>query len=471
MSEERSSSRCPHSRRGIGIRGLLTALVLGALALPAAIGLITASFVSSGIDEGPSRRFAAVRREIGMAVAPDGSGGLRAKKGYRPPEWLLLIVADKQEKVVYTNVAGLAVGERADRLGSLVSQNHYAPPSSLATQKSIPTCFYVETVERGGTILGTYYALVWPIDASRLVNRRNPLLFFLFLLCFSLIAVIGAAAVSALLARSVLKLERAASRIASGDLETPVQLRGIREISALSLSMDRMRASLLEDKDRRARFLASISHDLRTPLTSIGGYLEAVEDGLATDPAVLTHYVDIMEGKTRILEDRIQNLLEFARMETGEWNIRFTSLDLSAFLEDLGQGFEEEAGLRGRRFELDLSAIRGAHVSADPVLLTRVFENLVSNALRYSPDGGIVRLSGRYTLTALFIDIDDEGPGVPERERELIFEPFYRGAGNREGHGLGLYIVRTVLRGHGWLIEVTRSPAGGARFTITIAME
>ena len=471
MSEGQTSGHRPCPRREIGLRGLLLALVLGSLALPAAIGLIAANFVSSGIDEGPSRRFAAVRREIGRAVAPDGSGGLVAKKGYAPPEWLLLIVADREERVVYTNVAGLGAGDRASRMASLLSQNRYAPPSSLATDERIPACFYMETVERSGTILGTYYALVWPIDSSRLGERRNPLLFLSSLLLFSLVASIGAAGVSALLARSVLKLERAAGRIASGDLETSVQERGIREISALSLSMDRMRATLLEDRDRRARFLASISHDLRTPLTSIGGYLEAVEDGLASDPAVLEHYVEIMEDKTRILEDRVQSLLDFARMETGEWNIRFSSLDLAAFLEELSQGFAEEASIGGRRFERELSAIRGARVPADPVLLTRVFENLVSNALRYSPEGGLVRLSARLTLPALFIDVDDEGPGVPELERELVFEPFYRGTGNRQGHGLGLYIVRTVLRGHGWPIEVSESPLGGARFTITIAME
>jgi signal transduction histidine kinase len=455
----------------MGLRGLLFALLMGSLALPVAIGLIVANSVSSGIDEGPSRRFSAVRFEVGRAIAPDGSGGLLAKKGYAPPAWLLLVVADREERVVYTNVAGLRAGDKASRMSSLFSQNRYAPPSSLATQKRVPTCVYVETVEQKGRILGTYYALVWPIDASRLDERRNPFFFLLFLLAFALVAVIGAAGISALLARSVMRLERAAGRIASGDLETPVEERGIREISALSLSMDRMRASLLEDKDRRARFLASISHDLRTPLTSIGGYLEAVEDGLASDPAVLAHYVEIMEGKTRILEDRVQSLLDFARMETGEWNIRFASLDLAAFLEELALGFAEEASLRGRRFERELSAIRGARVSADPILLTRVFENLVSNALRYSPEGGLVRLSARFTLTALFVDVDDEGLGVPEPERELVFEPFYRGAGNREGHGLGLYIARTILRGHGWAIEVSESPLGGARFTITIAME
>jgi len=220
----------------MGLRGLLIALVMGSLALPSVIGLIVASFVSSGIDEGPSRRFSAVRLEVGRAVAPDGSGGLLAKKGYVPPEWLLLIVADREEKVVYTNVAGLRVGDGAGRMSGLLSQNHYAPPSSLATQKRAPTCFYVETVEQKGKILGTYYALVWPIDASRLDERRNPFFFLFFLLAFSLIAVIGAAGISALLARSVMRLERAAGRIASGDLETPVQERGhTRDIRPLPL--------------------------------------------------------------------------------------------------------------------------------------------------------------------------------------------------------------------------------------------
>lgn len=454
-----------------GLRSLLTALAFGSLVLPLVIGYITVSLVRSGVDERSSRRFAAVRRELGSAVEPDGRGGLRARKGYEPPQWLLLVVADRAERIVFTNMEGLRAGDSTDRIGPLVSARGYGPPSSLPADKRQPTCMYLETVEVGGAVLGTYYALVWPIDPSRLMNWRDPLRVAFMLLMFSLFAALGAAAISALLVRDVMKLEAAAFRIASGDLETEVSAGFTREIARLSASMESMRRSLLEDRDRRARFLATISHDLRTPLTSIGGYLEAVEDGLAEDPAVLAHYVGIMEEKTKLLEERIQGLLDFARMDTDEWAVRFTSLDLAAFLGGLAASLGEEARLRGLGLELDLSALRGVKVQADPVLLSRVFENLFSNALRYSPDGGILRLAARPSLAELFIDIEDSGPGVSPADRGLVFEPFYRGAGRAEGHGLGLYIVKSVLRGHGWGIEVDDSPLGGARFRISIPLE
>ena len=277
------------------------------------------------------------------------------------------------------------------------------------------------------------------------------------------------------LARAVLTLERAAERIAAGDLETPVGRRGVRELGDLAAAMDGMRASLREGRDQRARFLAAVSHDLRTPLTSIGGYLEAVEDGLAKDPETLERYVGIMRGKTRALESRIAGLIEFARMETGEWRMGFEAVDLEVFLSGLCREFREDAALMGRDFSFELAALSGLKAAVDKALLARAIENLVSNAIRYSPAGGALRIGARrateaVTCGAYVIDLDDEGPGIPAAERESVFEPFVRGSSSREGEGkgLGLYIAASVIKGHGWDIRADRSPSGGGRFSIVI---
>jgi signal transduction histidine kinase len=460
-------------RRGIGLRSLLTALVFGAIILPSTLGSLVVSLLSSGIDEHPSIRFSAVRRELGKAVAPDGKGGLRARPDYKAPEWLILIVTDRNDRIVYSDVKSLAAGEDIDKILSLLGQSRFGAPSSLKVKDKEPTCVYVETVELGGEVLGSYYALVWPVDLRSLSRSSNPYTFLFVLACFALAATLGAAGVSAMLARSVMKLEKAAILIASGDLETRVQLGGIREIASLAGTMDTMRTTLREDRDRRARFLAAVSHDLRTPLTSIGGYLEAVEDGLASDPGTLSRYVSIMQDKTAVLEERIQGLIEFARMETGEWRLGFRPLAMGPFLERLAREFGEEAELRGFGFRSELSAIGGLHLPADEALLCRAFENLVSNAFKHSPPGGAVSLSARRTDGAsppgFSIDIDDEGSGIPSAERELVFEPFYRGKGAAaQGNGLGLYIARSVIRSHGWDIEVGDAPSGGARFTVRI---
>jgi two-component system sensor histidine kinase VicK len=239
--------------------------------------------------------------------------------------------------------------------------------------------------------------------------------------------------------------------------------------------MDGMRVTLLGDKDRRARFLAAVSHDLRTPLTSISGYLEAVEDGLASDPEILERYIGIMRGKTRVLEGRISGLIEFARMETGEWRMGFEETELGPFLESLCREFREDAGLMGRAFSFELSALAGLTVAVDQELLTRAMENLVSNAIRYSPEGGAVSLNARRVAEAgickaFVIDIDDEGPGVLPSERDSVFEAFVRGSSSREGegNGLGLYIAHSVIKGHGWEIRADQAPSGGGRFSIAI---
>ncbi len=469
-----------HSRPP-GIRALLTGLAFGVLAFPAAIFFLVTFLISGGINEQPIMRFVSVNQEVRRAVEADGKGGLRARDAYVAPPWLELVVVDLSGRVLLSNIAGIEVGGAlADGRIAAYSASHFAAPSSgrLAPPSAgLPPagCYYAETVEEGGAVLGSYYAFLPPLDLRKGETRDNALYRLLFLGVLALFAVLAGAGVAALLGRAVMRLERSAGAIAAGDLDSAVMVRGVREIQALSEAMDRMRATLRGDRDRRARFLAAVSHDLRTPLTSIGGYLEAVEDGLAAEPETLARYVGIMQGKTRLLESRIQGLLEFARMETGEWRQGFGRLELLPFLQDLSRELAEDAQLAGKRLEHRLDAAAGLIVLGDPALLRRAFENILSNAFRYCPQGSTVSLGARRGASGgrgigLMIEVDDEGPGIPEAEREQVFEPFYRGGGAREGegNGLGLYIARSVITGHGWSLDASSVPGGGARFTIVV---
>ena len=177
-----------------------------------------------------------------------------------------------------------------------------------------------------------------------------------------------------------------------------------------------------------------------------------------------------MKGKTRLLETRIGGLIAFAKMETEEWRMGFEPTELRPFLEGLAREAREDAILLGRRFESSLEASGDLRLSIDRGLLSRALENVVSNAFRYSPEGGLVRLSAVRLGGAIRLDIDDQGPGIPPPERERVFEPFYRGSSAREGEGsgLGLYIARSIVRGHGWSIEAGDSPASGGRVSVVI---
>jgi signal transduction histidine kinase len=446
--------------RRLSLKLLLGGLAAVGIVLPVClVGLVRVGLSSSGAAQ-PFVRFGLVNHEIARATRIGPGGELEGVPGYSPPPGLELVVADEGGRVILSTSDRFALGSRAD-LGAA---------AAAAKEDFTAPYFFTEPWSYKDRVVGTYFAWL-----SRSRFRLEPSvkgsisasLALLFIVSLSFLVGVY---VATQLARAVLKLERAAGLIAAGDFGTRVSVSGIREIEDLAAAMDGMRVALLEDRDRRARFLAAISHDLRTPLTSIGGYLEAVSDGLASDPRTLERYVDIMRGKTRLLEGRIAGLIEFARMETSEWRMGFEAVDLRAFLDALVREVREDAALMGRRFEASLDGVDGIRLPIDRGLLSRALENVISNALRYSPEGGLVRLAGCRLGTSMRLDIDDEGPGVPAAEREKVFEPFYRGSGAREGEGtgLGLYIARSIVRGHGWEIEAGESPQGGGRFSISI---
>jgi Signal transduction histidine kinase len=446
-----------------GLKFLLGGMSASVLAMPFFIAGILTLALSVNAPKAPLFRLEYLSGELGAAIAMDESGALSAKPDFEAPPGLSLVVTDQNGKVILSTVDKFPAGDSVDL--ETVAAAVRVDPKSLN--------FFAETLRSQGRTVGRYFAWITPQEQAVAARARGlPIGLLVFAALVAAAFAVGGLFATQL-ARAVLKLERAAGRIASGDLETAVAGAGnIREIVELAAAMDGMRATLREDRDKRARFLAAVSHDLRTPLTSIGGYLEAVEDGMAGDPETLDRYVRIMRDKTRLLESRISSLIEFARMETGEWRMGFETVELRAFLEGLGRELREDSALLGRDFSFELSALGSFRAPVDKSLLSRAFENLVSNAIRYSPPGGAVRMSARSEGGFLFVDLDDEGPGIAPSEREKVFEAFVRGSGAREGEGsgLGLYIVRSVIRGHGWDVRASSSPSGGGRFSVAIPL-
>ena len=441
---------------------ILLGVTLGSAFLPTVLVGAIFTLTRGHVSEGPVIRALVASGEVAKAVAPGPEGTLVLRRDYASPAWLDLVVADARGLVVFSTLPSTPPGTRPD-LGRIAAFAESLVPRAT---------FITDRVELGGREAGTWYAIL-PSDAARsLAGQAAPLLRLSGLAAFALVALFLGLGASAMLATQVRRLERAARAIAEGDLETPVRAWGAREIVSLSEAMESLRSSIREDIGRRARFLAAVSHDLRTPLTSIGGYLEAIEDGLASEPATLAHYVAIMKDRTRLLEERVQGLIDFARMETGEWRLRFQRLALAPLFGSFAEAAREECALAGLAFEARLAALGAVDADVDAALLGRAFENLVTNGLRHG--GGILRLGARFLAEgpALAVDVDDEGPGVPPAERALVFEPFWKGSASREGvgSGLGLHIAKSIIEGHGWTLGLGESPSGGARFTIHIPL-
>jgi signal transduction histidine kinase len=273
-----------------------------------------------------------------------------------------------------------------------------------------------------------------------------------------------AAALAALLARRLTRplrrLTAAARELTAGRHPEPVPRGGPEEIDDMAASFNAMAEQLALARDAERGVLLSVSHDLRTPLTSIRGYAEGIEDG-TVEPREAAAVVGREAGR---LERLVGDLLALARLRQGVLEIRREPVDLGAVAR------EAEERLRPAAAEADV-AVRVAgdgRASADHGRTLQVVSNLLENAVRVSPEGGTVTIA----VAPGELAVSDQGPGIPEEEIPRAFERFRlrsrAGRGSPEGAGLGLAIVRELSEAMGGSAAVENLPAGGARFTIRL---
>ena len=268
--------------------------------------------------------------------------------------------------------------------------------------------------------------------------------------------------------RAIAGLARATRTIAQGDLETPAVISGNREVSILGKALESMRIQLKNARDRKSFLLMGLSHDFRTPITAIRGYIEALQDGMALSPGEEASFLGIMHQKTLLLEGMVSRWLDLVRLETGERYLAFTEAPIAPYFRKLAQQLAMDARIANRQFEADIAVTDTAVCPLDTELLGRSFENLFYNAVRATRPGGRIGLRVRPVPSGVEIDFWDDGTGVPDDERALIWEPFFRGKGvESQGNGLGLAVVKSIVESHQWEIALVPSPVG-ALFQIRI---
>ncbi|HEY9594788.1 MAG TPA: HAMP domain-containing sensor histidine kinase [Spirochaetia bacterium] len=269
---------------------------------------------------------------------------------------------------------------------------------------------------------------------------------------------------------SIARLVVATRRISAGDLDFQLPVDGRDSIGALTRSFEQMRRRVRADAEARSRFIMSVSHDLKTPLSSISGYLDAIEDGMAQEPGQLEKYLAIIRDKTGLLESRISQLIDYVKLETGDWKKSREPIALKGFLMEAMTVFGSEAEVRGFTFETAIDLPPSLVVPMDGDLVFRALENLVQNAFRYADPGSTIRFGATIEGSSVRIDIANRG-AIAEKDLPFIFEPFYKGSRSRReaGFGLGLSVVKWVTSSHGWLIDVV-SRDGDTTFAIRIPL-
>jgi signal transduction histidine kinase len=265
-------------------------------------------------------------------------------------------------------------------------------------------------------------------------------------------------------------LREATIRISSGDFDFRMIIEGPEEIADLSKSFDGMRRALKEEAERRARFLMAVSHDLKTPLAVVRGYVEALMDGHGVGSEQREAYLSIIERKTMMLESRIREMVNLISLSTNDWRITFRPVELKGYLTSLAADFKDMASVFGRQLTFRIDIDGRARALLDEHLFSRSLENILFNAIKYTGKDGDISMTCRPFGGGIELAFSDNGPGISEADRARAFEPFYRGAAAARipGMGLGLSIVKSIMEAHGFSVTIGGGSKGGTVVAIRI---
>ncbi|MEY8354730.1 HAMP domain-containing sensor histidine kinase [Lachnospiraceae bacterium 54-53] len=277
--------------------------------------------------------------------------------------------------------------------------------------------------------------------------------------------------------RYISRISDAMHSISEGDLNVTVDIEGDDEFSVMAASLNKMVGDLkgLMDKEREAErtkneLITNIAHDLRTPLTSIIGYLELLSGDTHLSPEVRKKYIGIAYVKTKRLEKLIEDLFGFTKLNYGKISMHVARVDVVKLLSQLLEEFYPSFVDKNLSYELQ-SNVPAQMISADGNLLARLFDNLINNAIKYGADGKriLVKVHGGEELVT--IQVVNFGYVIPADELPLIFNKFYRVEQSRStntgGTGLGLAIAKNIVDMHGGTIDVA-SDLSGTVFTVIL---
>jgi signal transduction histidine kinase len=261
-----------------------------------------------------------------------------------------------------------------------------------------------------------------------------------------------------MLAHRLRRLETAAERIAGGDFGAPIVDRGDDEIGQLASTFDRMRLQLAQLDTARKEFVANASHELRTPLFSLGGFLELLADE-DLDEDTRREFLRTMQGQVERLTKLSTDLLDLSRLDAGQLRVEAEPVYLGDVVRQLADEFEHVAAASGHVLETDTGD--DVWALADEERVAQIGRALLMNAIVHTPEGTNVAVRAARHGDRAELSVADDGPGIPESQRGVVFERFYRVEGGKaSGSGLGLAIAWELARLMGGAVRLESADAG-----------
>ena len=326
-----------------------------------------------------------------------------------------------------------------------------------------------------GTIASGIVMLSSPTASTTAILNRISQLFLTVAIIVVMVAVAAVSAFAQNHSRPLKAMARAATDFGHGKLDARVRITEdySEEVEDLALAFNSMAAMLQKSEYQRQEFVANVSHELKTPMTSISGYVDGILDG-TIPPERQTYYLQLVSDETKRLSRLVRSMLDISRLqnEGGIPEEKKMHFDLEEALGRVLITFEQKINAKGLDVDVDMPE-HPLYTFADQDAITQVIYNLIDNAVKFCPEGGTLGLRIREGGGKIFVSVSNDGETIPPEELPLVFDRFHKTdkarSRNSDGWGLGLYIVKTLVCSHGENISVT-SRDGKTEFTFTMPL-
>jgi signal transduction histidine kinase len=253
----------------------------------------------------------------------------------------------------------------------------------------------------------------------------------------------------------------------------PIAPRGPHEVQELTQAINEMNSRVQTSQKSQREFVANVSHELKTPLTSVQGFAQALLDGTASTPEAQKQAAQVIYNESGRMHRMVLDLLDLARLDAGTLDLQRAPVDLTALLNSIAEKFAPQARLGNLDIRVDASTL--PVITGDGDRLAQVFTNLVDNALKFTPARGSITLRAAQADSGVQVEVADTGEGISPEALPHIFDRFYqadpsRPGGRKHGAGLGLAIVKEIVGAHGGKISVRSEPGTGCTFTVNLPL-
>lgn len=310
-------------------------------------------------------------------------------------------------------------------------------------------------------------------------QRRSMLVELFKILLFSALVVVLTSFIlsymlSKILANPIKRVSISAKEFAKGDMKSRVEIdrvdENVTELTELADAFNNMADELEKSEDIRMSFISDVSHELRTPMTTIGGFIDGILDD-TIPPEKQKDYLKIVRDEVTRLSRIVNTFLDITRMQSDKVNLTMSNFDVNEVIRLIIIGLSQKIEKRNLNIELEFENDI-CYVRADSDKINMVITNLIDNAIKFTNDGGTIRISTRPKGSEVRISVHNTGVGIPEEQQKIIFERLYKvdksRSINKEGTGIGLYIVKSMLAAHGKDIKVKSVEGEYAEFVFCL---